>query len=244
MEHHSNIVPWQMLCEEKGANAEGRADRRSRANSTSTSFEKLLHRAHEDRVAHHVSNALGTSTRSPNHRQGARRRCRCSSTARRPCRTCRRRAGARLRLLRVLRSQDLRPDGHRRAVRQARAARGDAALQGRRRHDPLGDFEKTTYNTLPHKFEAGTPHIAGVIGLGAALDWVSDRSGRDRGPRARAARVRHEAVAASAACASSARRARRRGAVVHVGAPIRTTSARCSTRKASRSAPATTARSR
>jgi len=34
-------------------------------------------------------------------------------------------------------------------------------------------FEKTTYNTLPHKFEAGTPHIAGGIGLGAALDYLT-----------------------------------------------------------------------
>jgi len=34
-------------------------------------------------------------------------------------------------------------------------------------------FEKTTYNDLPYKFEAGTPHIAGAIGLGAALDYVS-----------------------------------------------------------------------
>jgi len=34
-------------------------------------------------------------------------------------------------------------------------------------------FEKTTYNELPYKFEAGTPNIAGVIGLGAALDWVT-----------------------------------------------------------------------
>src|SRR5205807_6132228 len=33
-------------------------------------------------------------------------------------------------------------------------------------------FEKTTYNDLPYKFEAGTPHIAGAIGLGAALDYV------------------------------------------------------------------------
>jgi cysteine desulfurase/selenocysteine lyase len=34
-------------------------------------------------------------------------------------------------------------------------------------------FEKTTYNQVPYKFEAGTPHIAGVIGLGAALDYVN-----------------------------------------------------------------------
>jgi cysteine desulfurase / selenocysteine lyase len=35
-------------------------------------------------------------------------------------------------------------------------------------------FEKTTYNVLPHKFEAGTPNIAGVIALGAAIDYVTD----------------------------------------------------------------------
>jgi len=34
-------------------------------------------------------------------------------------------------------------------------------------------FEKTTYNSLPYKFEAGTPHIAGVIGLGAAVDYLN-----------------------------------------------------------------------
>ena len=41
-------------------------------------------------------------------------------------------------------------------------------------------FEKTTYNKLPHKFEAGTPHIAGVIGLGAAIDYLEgiDPAGR------------------------------------------------------------------
>ncbi len=35
-------------------------------------------------------------------------------------------------------------------------------------------FEKTTYNTLPYKFEAGTPHIAGAVGLSAAIDYVSE----------------------------------------------------------------------
>ena len=36
------------------------------------------------------------------------------------------------------------------------------------------DLEKTTYNVLPHKFEAGTPNIAGVIGLGAAVDYINE----------------------------------------------------------------------
>jgi cysteine desulfurase/selenocysteine lyase len=39
-------------------------------------------------------------------------------------------------------------------------------------------FAKTTYNTLPYKFEAGTPHVAGAVGLGAALDYLS-ALGRD-----------------------------------------------------------------
>jgi cysteine desulfurase/selenocysteine lyase len=40
-------------------------------------------------------------------------------------------------------------------------------------------FEKTTYNELPHKFEAGTPHIAGVIGFGAAIEFVQSLSWSD-----------------------------------------------------------------
>ena len=73
-------------------------------------------------------------------------------------------------------------------------------------------FEKTTYNELPYKFEAGTPNIAGVIGLGAAIDYVSG-IGLDahRRPRARPAGLRDgAAVGGARACASSARRRRRR----------------------------------
>ena len=51
-------------------------------------------------------------------------------------------------------------------------------------------FEKSTWNELPYKFEAGTPNIAGAIALGAAIDWVERRRARrDRRPRARAARA-------------------------------------------------------
>ena len=46
-------------------------------------------------------------------------------------------------------------------------------------------FEKTTYNAIPHKFEAGTPPIAAAIGLGAAVDYLSgDRHGQHRRARA------------------------------------------------------------
>ena len=69
-------------------------------------------------------------------------------------------------------------------------------------------FEKTTYNAIPHKFEAGTPPIAAAIGLGAAVDYLS-AIGMDghRGARARSARLRDRADRPTCrACASSAPR--------------------------------------
>ena len=79
------------------------------------------------------------------------------------------RAGAGLRLLRLLRAQAVRADRHRRALRQE-----PQLLEAMPPYQGGGDmissvtFEKTTYNALPYKFEAGTPDIAGAIGLGAA----------------------------------------------------------------------------
>ena len=72
-------------------------------------------------------------------------------------------------------------------------------------------FEKTFYKGLPGKFEAGTPNITGVVGLGAAHRLRERRRPRrDRRPRAGAARLRHRAICATCRrCASSARRARR-----------------------------------
>ena len=96
-------------------------------------------------------------------------------------------------------------------------------------------FEKTTYNALPYKFEAGTPNIAGVVGFGAAVEYLN---GLDRA----AARAHEDGLLAYAtelrartcrACASSVRRARRRACCRSSWtAFIRTTSARCSTTRA------------
>ena len=56
----------------------------------------------------------------------------------------------------------------------ASAPREDAAVSGRRRHDQRGVVRtKTTYNVVPNKFEAGTPNIAGSVGLGAAIDYLN-----------------------------------------------------------------------
>ena len=56
---------------------------------------------------------------------------------------------------------------------RAVAARSDAALPGRRRHDRVGHVREDLYNAVPYKFEAGTPNIAGVAGFGAAIDYLA-----------------------------------------------------------------------
>ena len=92
-------------------------------------------------------------------------------------------------------------------------------------------FEKTIYNALPYKFEAGTPDIAGAIGLGAAIDYLDalgldvDRRARARPPRVRGGR----ALGGARTFASSARRASGRAWCRSSSATCtRTTSARCS----------------
>ena len=108
-------------------------------------------------------------------------------------------------------------------------------------------FEKTDYNVLPYKFEAGTPNIAGFVGLGAAVDYLTGaRSGRRRSStRTRCSRTRPSASARFPACGSSARPGRRPACCRSCStACTRTTSAPSSTRKASPCAPGSTARSR
>ena len=158
------------------------------------------------------------TSRTPGHGQpGARdhRRwptaaaCRCWSTAPRPCRTCRSTCATRLRLLRLLRAQALRPDRHRRALRQGGAARGDAALPGRRRHDPLGDLRedhlRTRCRTSSRRARPTSPGPSGWARRSTYVD--DDRAGRrSAGYEQRAARLRHRAaVGRSRAAARSAR---------------------------------------
>ena len=118
MEHHSNIVPWQMLCEEKGAHLRV-APINDAGELDLDAFEKLLTPRTRIVAVAHVSNALGTV--NPVRKMFSlltRTTCPCWWMARRPCRICRGRAGAGLRLLRVLRAQGLWSHRHRRAVRE------------------------------------------------------------------------------------------------------------------------------
>jgi cysteine desulfurase/selenocysteine lyase len=174
IEHHSNIVPWQLLCEEKRAmlrvipvNDAGEVD--------VDEFARMLNPRVRIVALGHVSNALGTVNPIARmtkmaHAQGA------------------------LVLIDGAQGvphlsvdvQALEADFYAFSAHKVYGPTGVGVLYGREAlleamppWQGGGDmilsvsFEKTTYNALPYKFEAGTPNIEGVIGLGSALQYVS-----------------------------------------------------------------------
>jgi cysteine desulfurase/selenocysteine lyase len=174
LEHHSNIVPWQILCEEKGAalrvvpiNDTGEVDLEA--------YEKLLSDRSRLVAVAHVSNALGTIVPVKRMIEAAHRR-------RIPVLVDGAQAAPHLRVdVQALDCDFYTFSGH-----KTYGPTGIGALYGKtellERMPPFqggGDmiksvsFEKTTYNDLPYKFEAGTPGIAGAIGLGVALDYLA-----------------------------------------------------------------------
>ncbi len=175
IEHHSNIVPWQILCQEKGAtlriipvNDDGELllDR----------YEKLLNERTRIVAVAHVSNSLGTINPVKRiiemaHRRGV------------PVLV----DGAQAVPHMPVDVQALDCDFYAFSGHKLFGPTGIGALYGKAKlleamppYQGGGDmislvtFEKTVYNTLPYKFEAGTPHIEGVIGLGAAIDHLNE----------------------------------------------------------------------
>jgi len=174
LEHHSNIVPWQMLAEEKGA-ALRVAPIDDRGDIVVEEFEKLLGPRTRIVALSHVSNALGTinpvrELTSKAHAAGAVVLLDGAQAA------------PHMKVdVRALGCDFYAFSGH-----KVFGPTGIGALYGKEAlldaappYQGGGDmirsvtFEKTVYNDLPHKFEAGTPHIAGAIGLAAALDYIS-----------------------------------------------------------------------
>ena len=139
MEHHSNIVPWHFLRERQGAVIKW-APVDDEGNFLIDEFEKLIGPRTKMVAITHMSNMLGTLvpvkevTRIA-HAHGVPV---LIDGAQGAVHRRRRRAGYRLRLLRLHRPQALRPDRDRRALRQIRAPRRHAAVQRRRRDDPRG----------------------------------------------------------------------------------------------------------
>jgi cysteine desulfurase / selenocysteine lyase len=175
MEHHSNIVPWQMLCEETGAVLKV-APMNVQGELIYPEFEALLNAKTKLVAVVHMSNALGTI--NPVKQMIA---------------------AAHLKNIPVMLDgaqaiphmpvdvRDLDCDfyvfsGHKLygpsgiGVMYGKQALLEAmpAYQGGGDMIKTVSFEKSTYAGLPHKFEAGTPGIADVVGLGAAIDYLNE----------------------------------------------------------------------
>jgi cysteine desulfurase / selenocysteine lyase len=173
LEHHSNIVPWQLLCEQTGAKLVV-VPIDDRGAVMQDEYARLLTERTRIVAVAHVSNALGTVN---------------------PI--------ARMAEMAHAHGAVVLVDGAQAAPHTAVDVRALGAdfyvLSGHKMYGPTGvgvlwgraellesmppyqgggdmilsvSFEKTVYNELPHKFEAGTPHIAGVVGLGAAAEYL------------------------------------------------------------------------
>jgi len=173
LEHHSNIVPWQLLCEEKGASLRV-APIDDAGEVDLVAFERLL--SPRTRIASfaHVSNALGTVN-------PVRRMTELAHAAGAVAMVDGAQAAPHLPVdVQAIGCDFYAFSGHKvYGPSGAGALYGKAALleamppwQGGGDMIASVTFEKSTWNELPYKFEAGTPNIAGAIALGAAIDWV------------------------------------------------------------------------
>jgi cysteine desulfurase / selenocysteine lyase len=174
LEHHSNIVPWQLLCEEKGARLRV-VPIHDNGELALDAFASLLTPRTKIAAVAHVSNALGTINPVRQivqmaHGHGI------------PVLVDGAQAVPHLAV--DVRALDC--DFYVFSAHKVYGPTGIGVLYGKSAlleamppYQGGGDmissvtFEKTTYNNLPHKFEAGTPDISGVIGLGAALEYMN-----------------------------------------------------------------------
>ncbi|GAB5521901.1 MAG: cysteine desulfurase [Rhodothermales bacterium] len=183
LEHHANIVPWQMLCEATGATLRV-IPITDRGELDYDAFQRLLNDRTKIVAINHISNTLGTINPieriiADAHSMGV------------PVLL----DGAQAMPHLKVDVQALDVDFYCFSGHKMFGPTGIGVLYGKEAlldvmppYQGGGDmidvvtFEKTTFNELPHKFEAGTPHIAGAIGLGTAADYMTQ--------------VGHEAIAA------------------------------------------------
>lgn len=175
MEHHSNIVPWQMLCEEKGAHLKI-IPVNEKGELIIEEYKKLLSAKTKLVSIVYVSNTLGTINPVEEiidlaHEHGA----------------CVLLDGAQSTAYLDIDVQSLNCDFYVFSGHKIFGPTGVGALYGKRRHlekmPPYQgggemirsvSFEKTTYNDIPYKFEAGTPNIADVVALRTAIEYIND----------------------------------------------------------------------
>ena len=175
LEHHSNIVPWQMMCEKNGAKLKV-IPLKGNGELDYESFLKKLSKRTKVVFVNHVSNALGTINPikkiiSESHKQGAAVLI----------------DGAQASSHLKADLQDLNVDFYTTSAHKLCGPTGIGMLYGKKEwleklppYQGGGEmisevtFEKTTYAELPNKFEAGTPNIVGAIGFGNALDYLNE----------------------------------------------------------------------
>ena len=173
MEHHSNIVPWQLVCREKGARLRV-VPIDDRGDVVLEEYHRLLGPRTRMVALPHVSNALGTVN-------PVREMIQAAHGVGAPVLI----DGAQGAPHAVVDVRDLDCDFYAFSGHKLYGPTGVGVLYGKADlleamppYQGGGDmilsvsFEKTEYNVLPYKFEAGTPHIAGVIGLGAAVEYL------------------------------------------------------------------------
>ncbi len=174
MEHHSNIVPWQILCDERGAKLRV-APINDRGELLLDEFARLLGPRTKLAAFTHVSNALGTIN-------PVKRMIELAHGKNIPVLIDGAQAAPHIKVdVQELDCAFYTFSGHKVygptgiGVLYGKSALLDAMPPYQGGGDMISSvtFEKTTYNKLPYKFEAGTPDIAGVIGLGAALNYVN-----------------------------------------------------------------------
>ena len=175
MEHHSNIVPWQMCCEQSGATLKV-IPLLDNGSLNMEEFENLLSDNTKLVAVSHISNALGTINNIETiikkaHSFGAKVLI----------------DGAQAASHIALDMQKLDADFYCFSAHKMFGPTGVGVLYGKEEilnilppYQGGGEmikevsFEKTTYACLPHKFEAGTPNISGVIAFKQAIDFITD----------------------------------------------------------------------
>ena len=191
MEHHSNIVPWQMLCQEKGATLRVMPIDEN-GDIVFEEYEKLLSEKTQFVSVVHVSNSLGTINPvkriiAKAHEYGVKVLV----------------DGAQAAAHLDVDVQDLDADFYAFSSHKLYGPTGIGILYGKKAlleamppYQGGGEmikevsFEKTTYNELPYKFEAGTPNIADTIALKTAIEYVT-RLGKARVTRHENELLRH-----------------------------------------------------
>ena len=173
MEHHANIVPWQLICNEKGAELKILPMNKN-GELILSELEKLINKKTKFMAINHVSNSLGTVNNVEKivkiaHNHGIKILI----------------DGAQAVQHIPINMEKIDADFYCFSGHKIYAPTGIGVLYGKKNlldkmppYQGGGEmiksvtFEKTIYNDVPNKFEAGTPNISGAIGLGAAIDYI------------------------------------------------------------------------